>query len=429
MSVFARRRTPRPRLAAASAAAAAGLLIVAPGAGANQPADALAAWTAGNPTTSSLVWRLDPAGPVVIAEYQPDRARPPASTEKLMTAAGALIRLGPDHRFQTRLFTSAGARREGRVLRGPLFLQGGGDPVLATGDYARTYLNGRGGNLVRLTRPLRRLGIRRVRGPIVADESIFDARRLGPQWRPYYARYAPPLSGLTTNQNYSGDARSSYVTDPAIAAGQRLRASLTGVGVAQRGSIRVGRTPPRGRLLATTHSPPLRAIVRLMNPASDNHIAETLLKDIGALATGRGTSAAGAAEVGAVLRSRGILGRGDRIVDGSGLSRANRLSATSLVRLIAAADADPAWGRALIDSMARGGEGTLIRRFPGAAGPRVRAKTGYINGVSALAGRVVSRGGRHYAFAMLMESWDVAGAHATQDRVVALLASGAADRL
>ena len=98
------------------------------------------------------------------------------------------------------------------------------------------------------------------------------------------------------------------------------------------------------------------------------------------------------------------------------------------MRLIAAADRERAWGAPLIQSMPRGGEGTLARRLRrGPATKRVRAKTGYLGGVSALAGRVVSRRGQRYAFALLMRTGDIAGARATQDRVVSLLAAGAED--
>ncbi len=116
------------------------------------------------------------------------------------------------------------------------------------------------------------------------------------------------------------------------------------------------------------------------------------------------------------------------LADGSGLSRGNRLAAASLVRVIAQADADPTWGTPLINSLARGGEGTLIRRFTtGVATKRVRAKTGYLDGVSAMAGRVVSRRGVHYGFALLMNTTDITGARAVQDDVVTLLAAGAED--
>lgn len=410
----------------AAVAGSAGLAAPAHGSG---PVErTLAAWTAQHPETGAMIVRLDPGGGVVVASHRPQDPFIPASTQKLVTSAGALMTLGPDFRFQTRVYTSAGARLEGGVLRGPLYLQGGGDPVLATSAYAKRELAGRATRLAALARPLKRRGIRRVAGPIVADESIFDRRRTGRGWLSHYTLYSPPLSGLPTNQAHAGNARAQYSPDPAKASGQRLRAALRGMGIAPGGSVRSGRTPKRGRLLATARSPRLRVIVGTMNRDSDNHIAETLLKGVAADARGRGTSAGGARVISARLRSLGVLGRGDRIVDGSGLSRENRVSAASLARLIASADRDRGWGRALISSLPRGGEGTLRRRFTGSARKRVRAKTGYINNVSTLAGRVVSRGGAHYAFALMMNDWDIGGAQATQNRIVALLAAGAADR-
>jgi D-alanyl-D-alanine carboxypeptidase/D-alanyl-D-alanine-endopeptidase (penicillin-binding protein 4) len=406
-------------------------LLAAPAhaAGANRVAGALAAHTAEHPQTGALVWRLDPGGPTTVASYKPDSARLPASTMKLATAAGALASLGPDFRFTTRLYAAADARLANGVLSGDLFLQGGGDPLLSTAEYARRYLNGRGANVVRLARPLKRRGITRVRGRIVADETVFDGRRIGRHWLSHYQLYSPPLSGLTTNQSYAGNRQGAYATRPALSSAVRLRSALRGVGIRTRSRVRQGRTPVRARLLSRATSPPLRVIVRLMNLGSDNHTAETLAKGVGAYSANRGTSAAGSAHIAKALRLRGILASSDRLADASGLSRANRLSAASLVRLMAHAETEPVWGRWLIASLPRGGEGTLVRRFRGSAGPRVRAKTGYINGVSTLAGRVVSRRGRVYAFALLMNHHNLTAARRTQDRIVALLAAGVADEL
>ena len=347
---------------------------------------------------------------------------------KLVTSAGALIELGPGFRFQTHLYAPTTSVQRGRVLTGPIYLRGSGDPVLATRAYGNRYLPGRATRLATLARQVHARGIRIVRGPIVADERLFDSRRLGPGWPSYYAAYITPLSALATNQDFAGNVRGAYVTSPPLAAAQRLRATLSGFGIAQRGPLRVGAAPASGRILATATSPPLPVIVHAMNLDSDNFIAETLAKDVGAYAAGRGSTRAGVTHTAALLRARGILTAQDRLVDGSGLSRSNRVSASSLVRLIAAADADPVWGAPLMGSLARGGEGTLIHRFrSGPATKRVRAKTGSLNGVSALAGRVVSRRGQRYAFALLMNSSDIAGAYATQDRVVTLLASGSED--
>jgi D-alanyl-D-alanine carboxypeptidase/D-alanyl-D-alanine-endopeptidase (penicillin-binding protein 4) len=390
---------------------------------------AISQFGASHRATTALVWRLDGSGGgTPVAAFRATTPRIPASTMKLVTSAGALIDLGPGHRFRTQLLAGPGTHRSGRDLVGPIYLRGGGDPMLATRSYAARYLGGAGTSLADLARPLRRRGVRRVRGPIVADEHLFDARRLGPGWPSYYAAYAAPLSALITNQNHAGNTRSRYVSQPALAGAQRLRATLRGVHIAHAGRLRTGRTPAGSRTLATVASPPLHRIVRAMNLDSDNFLAETLAKGVGAAATGRGTTAAGTTRIGGVLSDRGLLRRGDRLVDGSGLSRGNRLSATTLVSVVAAADASPDWGGALIRSLARGGEGTLIRRFTtGVAHRRVRAKTGYLDGVSSMAGRVVSRGGQRYAFAVVANTPDIAGARAVQERVVTLLAAGSED--
>jgi D-alanyl-D-alanine carboxypeptidase/D-alanyl-D-alanine-endopeptidase (penicillin-binding protein 4) len=397
--------------------------------GAGQVQAALAGFGGANPQTSALVWRLDGAGSgTQVAGFRAESARIPASTMKAVTSAGALLQMGPDFRFQTRVIAGAQTVRRGKALVGPIYLKGSGDPVLATRTYAAGYLAGRATEMGGLARPLRTKGIRLVRGAIVADERVFDSRRMGPGWPSYYRLYASPLSGLATNQNYAGNGRAAYVSSPTVAAAQRLKATLDGFGVAQVGALRAGAAPAGGRVLATATSPRLPVILRAMNLSSDNFIAETLAKDVGAYASGRGTTRVGTSRTRALLAERGIVGAGDRLVDGSGLSRDNRLSATTLVRLFAAADADPEWGAALIGSLARGGEGTLVRRFTsGPATKRVRAKTGYLNGVSAITGRIISRRGARYAFAMLMNTADIGGARATQDRVVTLLASGSED--
>ncbi|HSJ73974.1 MAG TPA: D-alanyl-D-alanine carboxypeptidase/D-alanyl-D-alanine-endopeptidase [Miltoncostaeaceae bacterium] len=365
-----------------------------------------------------------------MASFRPDAARIPASTMKLVTGAGALLELGPSFRFETTVVAGPETLRRGKALVGPIYLKGAGDPMLATRSYAAAYLGGRATQMSGLALPLRNRGVRLVRGPIVADERIFDSRRLGPGWPSYYRLYAAPLSGLSTNQDYAGNRRAAYVTSPPLAAARRLKATLGGVGVSHVGPLRVGAAPRRGLVLATATSPRLPVILRALNLASDNFIAETLAKGVGAYGSGRGATRAGMARIRALLDQHDIAGPGDRLVDGSGLSRDNRVSAATMVRLVAAADADPEWGAALLGSLARGGEGTLVRRFTsGPATKRVRAKTGYLSGVSSLAGRVISRRGQRYAFAMLMNTGDIGRARATQDRIVTLLATGAEDVL
>jgi D-alanyl-D-alanine carboxypeptidase len=175
-------------------------------------------------------------------------------------------------------------------------------------------------------------------------------------------------------------------------------------------------------------SPQLPALLRRMNVGSDNLVALCLAADVGAVAAGTADAGVGIARIETVLKERGLLREGDRIVEPSGLSADNRLSAASLVRVLVDADANH-WGAGLRRSLPRPGEGTLRGRFGADNGsvPSLRAKTGHLPGLAALAGYVASEAGKRYAFAFLMCDTDVQGAERAQDRIVGLLAAGAAD--
>lgn len=399
------------------------------GAAPNAAQGALTTWTSGHRSTGALVVRLTPTGSEVIASHAPDSPYMPASTMKIVTSAGALLAMGPDFRFRTRLLSSGNATVTNGVMRGTLYVRGAGDPLLSTGPYARVFF-GREATLVSsLVRPLRRQGVRRHVGAIVVDGHVFDDRRSGLGWPSYYVAYCPPLSGASVNQNHIGDGRARYASDPDRSTGLQVVQVMARNGIGHRGAVRRGTVPMDAKDVAEVTSPPLTAALDAMNPASDNFIAETLRKGVGAYAGTAGTTAEGNRVTTTLLRDRGLMGPRDVLVDGSGLSRGNRLSATTLVNILAAAESEPAWGGALVTSLPTGGTGTLIRRFtePGLRG-RVHAKTGYINGVSSLAGVVASTNGERYAFAFLMNDGDIVGAKSTQDRIVRLLASGKVDR-
>ncbi len=113
------------------------------------------------------------------------------------------------------------------------------------------------------------------------------------------------------------------------------------------------------------------------------------------------------------------------LADGSGLSHANRTTASAMARLLAGAAANPAIAKPLAGALSVAGvNGTLARRLPALRG-RVLAKSGTLDNVSALAGYVRAKSGRRYAFAVLMNvralsDWD---AHAAQDAIVTVLAN------
>ncbi len=422
------RLLPRTRHAVVALSAGA-LILAAAGTAAAQsnPVDrTIDAFAARNPTTSALVQRVDANGATTVASWRPDTALAPASTMKIITSAAALLTVGPDFRFTTRLESGRDARGPGGVVSGPAYLIGAGDPMLATRSYSRRSLDGLGTSLDALARDVREQGVKRITGGIVVDETLFDRKRMGPRWKSSYRYECPPLSGIATNQNRANGG--SNVSSPAIAAGQRMVAALRRAGVRVTGGVRAGRDVPGGDVIGQVRSERLERVLDFMNAHSDNFTAETLTKDVGVYAAGRGTTAAGTRQAEDLLRQRGILTASDDFVDGSGLSHSNRVSASTLVGVLRDAEADPSWGDALVGSLPRGGEGTLRRRLKGpAVRKRVRAKTGYINGVASLAGTVTSRSGARYAFAFLMNTSDISGAQKAMDRAVTLLATGRAD--
>ena len=337
----------------------------------------------------------------------PTLALVPASNAKLAVAYASLALLGPEHRLDTVVYGEG--ELLGSIWKGDLVLKGFGDPTLSRAD------------LGALARQIRASGIRQVTGGIEADESYFDTRRTGPAWRSYYyIGESPPLSALTVDR---ARFRGWVTREPALSAGSQFRFALRAAGVGVRGRVVTGAADPSAEQLAATTSAPLARIVAYMNRESDNFTAELLLKQLGAVDEGRGTSAAGAEAVREVLRSAAIPLAGVRIVDGSGLSARNRLTAAAVIGILVVAWHDPRIRPAFVQSLAVAGvNGTLEDRLerPPARGA-VLAKTGTLSESSALSG--YARG--KWAFAVIQNGRPVSQfwARQAQDRFASVLAA------
>ena len=335
-----------------------------------------------------------------------DRSLLPASNEKLPVAVAALQELGPNYRIPTRVYGEG--RLDGSVWRGRLVLKGYGDPTLAPDDF------------VALARELAGRGIEAVSGGVVGDESYFDRRRTAPGWRPsFYKRECPPLSALIVGR---AEVRGRTVDNPALAAAQAFRRALVAQGIRVMGGASVGVASAKAAPLADVFSPRITRIVTRMATESDNFYAEMLLKKVGARELGKGTTPAGASVVRRVLDERGVPLRGVRIVDGSGLSLRDRLTARALVALLVSVWNDAAVAAHVTPSLPLAGvSGTLRTRMrSGPAYRAVRAKTGTTRNASALSGYVKAR----YAFAILQNGNPISSASARrgQDRFAQVLA-------
>ncbi|WP_373686742.1 D-alanyl-D-alanine carboxypeptidase/D-alanyl-D-alanine endopeptidase [Streptomyces lunaelactis] len=310
----------------------------------------------------------------------------PASTIKIATSAAALSALGPDHRIPTTVVVS----KDGEELT----LVGGGDPTLgraALGTLAD-----------RTVRALRDRGTGTVR--LTYDTSLYSGTSrhpIGPNGN------LAPVSALMVGQGRINQTATGYATrtgDPAGDAARTFERLLTERGV------------------------DTSALVEQALTNSDNDIAEALARQT-ALATGEEASFRGAER--AVTKQLAKLKlplTGARFADGSGLNRADKLSAGLLTALLARA-ADPAHPElrpVLTGLPVAGFSGTLHGRYgdtsPGTG--LVRAKTGTLTGVNALAGTVVAPDGRLLAFAFLAGNTPSAtAAEPALDRLAAALAS------
>jgi PBP4 family serine-type D-alanyl-D-alanine carboxypeptidase len=258
---------------------------------------------------------------------------------------------------------------------------------------------------------------------VLGDDSYFDSRRTGPGWkRSFFINQCAPLSALTVDRTWFHGYRSRT---PALAAASLFKDALRREGVAVAGQPLVGRASIDAQPLGQVLSPPLAQIVRFMDRESDNFTAELLLKQLGAGTGVAGSSAAGAREVRRVLAAAGVPLAGIRIVDGSGLSPYNRLTARAVVAMLRAAWEAPEIRSAFVSALpVAGRSGTLrdrLRSWP--ARGAVLAKTGTTAIASALSGFVR----RRYAFSVLQNGRPVSSwwARRAQDRVAAVLAAAA----
>ena len=326
----------------------------------------------------------------------------PASNEKLPVAWTALILLGPSYRFHTDVLGTG--QRIGATWDGDLFIEGNGDPTLTAADVGR------------LAAKVRAFGIRRVTGRIRGDESAYDSRRGAPGWKRYFVGgESPPLSALVVDR-----ARGWPALSPPLLAARALREALVARGVEVAGRHALGTAPRRAVRIAVDQSPRLGSIVREMDRDSDNFVAEMLLKHLGTLDGGVGTTARGARVVLAEMRTAGIAVKGVRIVDGSGLSSLDRLTPAALAGVILAGVQDPRIGKAFVESFAVAGRsGTLDSRLPGLAGI-VRGKTGTTDLACSLSGVI----GDSVVFSVLQNGNPVSfwSARTAQDRFVTALA-------
>ena len=184
------------------------------------------------------------------------------------------------------------------------------------------------------------------------------------------------------------------------------------MGITVRGAAVIGTIPKKASLLSVYESEPLPSIISEANKASDNFVAEQLLKTLGAEVLGApGTTAKGVQAVQQFLAELDIPQDAYFLENGSGLSRNNRLSPKQIVTLLTYMYDNFAVRAEYLSSLAVAGvDGTLRRRMRDTqAERRLRAKTGAINHVSCLSGYAASQENEVFAFSIMMNGYRSGG--------------------
>ena len=383
----------------------------------------------------------------------------PGSTMKVVTLAVAAELLGWDHRFETRIVSSAPL--DGGVLRGDLVIVGSGDPSISErGEMP--------GTLRAIARRVRDTGVVRIEGGVIGDDDLFDDNGFGDGWTldnlPY--GYAAAVSALEYNEGsvdlviHAGATADDPVAIQVQPDGSGLYVDNRLVTVAESGTgaLRLRRLPGSSRLVVEGQIPakaapfvrtasvdnptgffasafraaliaegiqvngdaadiddfltkpdltaarvlvshvslPLRHIATSMMRVSQNQYAEALLRSIG----GRDKAVN-------VLKGWGLANDSYVIADGSGLSRYNYVSSEALVRILRQMRTDSKHVSAFNESLPIAGrDGPLSRRLSGTpAEGRVRAKTGTVDNARAITGYVQTVGGELLIFSILANNF------------------------
>lgn len=324
----------------------------------------------------------------------------PASTNKVLTAAAALLTLDRQARISTRVVSGS------PNAQGPIVLVGAGDPTLsAAPPDVPTWYRG-SPRLSDLVEQVRRSGVTPT--AVQVDTTAFTGPTMAQGWDPSDVDNGDiaPIESVMID---AGRIQPSTVNSrrsrtPALDAGRELAKALG----LDPGAVTIGTAPSGARQLAVVQSAPLVQRLSEMMDHSDNVLAECIGREVAA-AINRPRSFAGAVDAITNRLSTGHIDTtGAALMDSSGLSVDDRLTAKTLDGTVqAAAGPDQPALRALLDLLPiAGGSGTLADRFLDTAtnqGPAgwLRAKTGSLTAINALVGVLTDRSGRVLTFAFL----------------------------
>jgi D-alanyl-D-alanine carboxypeptidase/D-alanyl-D-alanine-endopeptidase (penicillin-binding protein 4) len=395
----------------------------------------------------------------------PHKKFTPASVTKLVTAGAFLKKFPPGSKFKTQL--ASNAKIQNGVLKGDLYLVGGGDPSFVSE------------NMWFLVNAFLRTGIQKIEGDLVVDDSLFDTLRCDPsrQKERVDRAYDAPVGAMSFNWNsvnifvrpglkegepaeVFADPANEYVqiknlvktsasgtsvsaergedgngdhdivkvtgkisigskelviykniTQPDIWSGYNLKSFLAQRNIQVTGKVKNGVMSAGATILAENESKPLQDILADMNKFSNNYIAEMLTKNIAALQKKPGNLETGMKELRSYMEKLGVAQGEYELYNPSGLTRDNKMSAFSLWKVLEDQKNDFQIQPELVSSLPIAGiDGTLKHRMKNGPAERwVRAKTGSLNDVVSIAGYAGRRNGEVVSFVYIYNKVDKHG--------------------
>ncbi|RKH43720.1 D-alanyl-D-alanine carboxypeptidase/D-alanyl-D-alanine endopeptidase [Corallococcus sicarius] len=395
----------------------------------------------------------------VVFSHNADELLNPASNVKLVTSSAALVALGPEYRYETEFLVEPELPADGKVKT--LYVRGKGDPTITTErlygitsellhaglrevqdivvddswfdtertppgydqeDSDRAYMaptgavslnwnavavyvrSGPGGKAVVDMEPPSDF--------FIVDSTVTSgpgrARRVSVKSDAFGDRQKIVVKGQVPDERGAVSVWKK-IDSPPLYFGGTLKQLLVSRGVKVKGKVKQGLTPSRARAVYVSQSDTFDIVLKRLNKLSSNFVAETLLKTMGAELRGApGSFAKGIDVVEEFLERDVAIPRGTYVMkNGSGLNDANRFSTAQMDRLLRHMyERFPLAPEYLSSLGIAGKDGTLKYRFDGTdAVGRLRAKTGTLEGVSALSGYVQSAGGEKFSFSIMVNDY------------------------
>jgi len=411
-------------------------------------------WGISEKDLSLYITTLEGDQPSVLLDVNSHKKMIPASVTKVVTASAILEAFPPGYKFKTQLLRSADQKiNEAGVLKGSLYLKGGGDPSFVSE------------NMWFLVNQLLRTGIRKVDGDLIIDDTLFDQVRFDEsrQENRVDRAYDAPVGAMSFNWNSvnifvrpgaSGaearvylDPENSYlklvnktktvggddqnlnvdrqkntihisgkigtsskeaviyksILEPDLWAGENLRAFLKQRSIEVTGDVKPGVTPKNSEVIAESESKPIEAVLADMNKFSNNYVAEMLTKNLSTLEKTPGTLSAGMKKINIHMKSLNSPSEEYELYNPSGLTRENKMSSFALWKVLDHLKNDYRVYPELLTSLPIAGiDGTLKKRMKNSPAERwVRAKTGFLTNVVALAGYAGRPDGRVFTFSFI----------------------------